>query len=296
MSDQAQKLRSMMGSAVEANDERQSPPTPSSRAEVIAVTSGKGGVGKSNLAVNLGITLSQKGYEVAVADMDLGLANVNVITDKSPEYTLHDVLRGRRSVNDILEKGPGDISILAGASGEEDLANLSERECQEFIKTLSELDRMVDVLIVDTAAGMSSRVMQFVCAADRTILVTTPEPTAITDAYAVIKSGISYDNSPDFNLVINRAESIMEGKKVAEKMKRVGEDFLDAPLRILGYMTEDESVMRAVRKRRPFVLEYPQSRVTQCVDHIESRLMEDAELQDSHGVEGFFSRIVNWLG
>lgn len=296
MSDQAQKLRSLMDDGIETAKDPTSPPSPTSRAEVIAVTSGKGGVGKSNVAVNLGITLSQKGYEVAVADMDLGLANVNVITNKSPDHTLLDVLRGRQTINDILEDGPGDISILAGASGEEELANLSERDCQQFIKKLSQLDRMVDVLLVDTSAGLSSRVMQFVCAADRTILVTTPEPTAITDAYAVIKSGISYENRPDFNLVINRADSIMEGKKVAEKMKRVGEDFLNAPLRILGYMTEDEAVTRAVRQRRPFVLEYPESRASQCINHIESRLMEDAELQQNEGVEGFFSRIVNWLG
>lgn len=295
MSDQAQKLRSLMDEDTEPKNEPASPPSPTSRAEVIAVTSGKGGVGKSNLAVNLGITLSRKGYEVAVADMDLGLANVNVITGQSPDYTLLDVLKGRRSVNDILEEAPGEIYILAGASGEEELANLSEDDCRRFIQKLSRLDRMVDVLIVDTSAGLSSKVMQFVCAADRTILVTTPEPTAITDAYAVIKSGISYENHPDFNLVINRADSIMEGKKVAEKMKRVGEDFLNTPLRILGYMTEDESVIRAVRQRRPFVLEYPESRASQCISHIESRLMEDAPLQRNEGVEGFFSRIVRFF-
>lgn len=272
------------------------PPAPTSHAEVIAVTSGKGGVGKSNLAVNLGVVLSKRGYDVAVADMDLGLANVNVITNQSPEHTLFDVLRGQQTVNDILVEAPGGISILAGASGEEELANLSRSECQRFIKKLSRLDRMVDVLLVDTSAGLSDRVMQFVCSADRSILVTTPEPTAITDAYAVLKAGVGYENEPNFNLVINRADSIMEAKKVAEKMKRVGEDFLNAPLRILGYMTEDESVMRAVRQRRPFVLEYPDSRASQCINHIENRLMEDAELQQSEGVEGFFSRLAHWLG
>lgn len=299
MSDQAQKLRNMMSERTEARDldgRNGTGEESTSRAEVLTVTSGKGGVGKSNLAVNLGIALSESGYEVAVADMDLGLANVNVITNSTPDYNLFDVLKGRREISEVLQEAPGGISILSGASGEEELANLSGDQCRNFVDQLQELDRLVDVLIVDTSAGLSERVMQFVNAADRTLLVTTPEPTAVTDAYAIIKSALRDPPRPSMNLVINRADSIMEGKNVAEKMKRVGEEFLDVPIRVLGYMTEDDAVTRAVRQRRPFYLEYPESRVAQCLNHIESRLMDGADLQEPGGVGNFFSKVSDWLG
>lgn len=299
MSDQAQKLRNMMSERSEVRNARNSNgagENSSSRAEVLTVTSGKGGVGKSNLAVNLGIALSESGYEVAVADMDLGLANVNVITNSTPDYNLLDVLKGRREISDVLQEAPGGISILSGASGEEELANLSGDQCRNFVDQLQELDRLVDILIVDTSAGLSERVMQFVNAADRTLLVTTPEPTAVTDAYAIIKSALRDPPRPSMNLVINRADSIMEGKNVAEKMKRVGEEFLDVPIRVLGYMTEDDAVTRAVRQRRPFYLEYPESRVAQCLNHIQSRLMEGTDLQEPGGVGNFFSKVTDWFG
>jgi flagellar biosynthesis protein FlhG len=299
MSDQAQKLRNLMSEQEARGRESQNGTTANtnqSSAEVITVTSGKGGVGKSNLAVNLGIALSESGYDVAVADMDLGLANVNVITNSKPNYNLFDVLKGRKEITDIMEPAPGGISILSGASGEEDLANLNGEQCQGFLEQLHQLDQLVDILIVDTSAGLSERVMQFVNSADRTLLVTTPEPTAITDAYAIIKSALREPPRPVLNLVINRAESIMEGKNVAEKMKRVGEEFLEVPIRILGFMTEDDAVTRAVRQRRPFYLEYPESRVSQCISHIESRLMDGADLQDPSGVGSFFSRVTGWLG
>lgn len=297
MNDQAQKLRNMMSDEINPKNTNGDRTSQAERdhAEVITITSGKGGVGKSNLAVNLGIALADSGYDVAVADMDLGLANINVITGSSPSYTLFDVLKGRRRIRDILEDAPGGISILSGSSGEEELANLQGDQCKNFVEQLSELDNLVDVLLVDTSAGLSQRVMQFVKASDRTLLVTTPEPTAITDAYAIIKSALRKPPQPCMNLVINRADSIMEGKNVAEKMKRVGEDFLDLPIRILGYMTEDDAVTRAVRQRSPFYLEFPESRVSQCVSHIESRLMDGAELQQPGGVSNFFSKVTGWL-
>jgi len=300
MSDQAQNLREMMSEDPRVAEKDNQGITVSSqapsRAEVLTVTSGKGGVGKSTLAVNLGIALSQSGYDVAVADMDLGLANINVITDANPQYTLLDVFEGRRTVTEIMAEAPGGITILSGSSGERELANMTGEECQEFLDQLKALDRHVDILIVDTSAGLSERVMKFVNAADRTLLVTTPEPTAITDAYAIIKSTLQDPPQPSINLVVNRADSIMEGKKVAEKMKRVGEEFLNVPIKILGYMTEDDAVTRAVRQRSPFYLEFPESRVSQCISHIQNRLVDGGELQEPSGIKNFFSEISGWFG
>ncbi len=263
-------------------------------AEVIAVTSGKGGVGKSNVSVNLGIALAAEGKDVAVVDMDLGLANVNVITDVTPPHNLLHVFEGKKEISDIIVQGPGDIQVIAGASGEEELANLSRHECNLFLEKLEQLDKLVDVVIVDTAAGISEVVMQFVCASDQNLLVTTPEPTAITDAYAVVKAALRRGYKPGFNLVVNRAHSIKEGREVGKKMKRVSGDFLNFPLDVLGYVLEDRAVASAVRSRAPFYLEYPESRAAGCINHLAGRLLGSAQKQKPRGVKGFFSRIFNF--
>ncbi len=263
-------------------------------AEVIAVTSGKGGVGKSNVSVNLGIALAEEGKKVAVVDMDLGLANVNVITDVTPPHNLLHVFEGKKEISDIIVDGPGGIQVIAGASGEEDLANLSRHECNLFLEKLEQLDKLVDVIIVDTAAGISEIVMQFVCASDQNLLVTTPEPTAITDAYAVVKAALRREYKPGFNLVVNRAHSIKEGREVGEKMKRVSGDFLNFPLEVLGYVLEDRAVSNAVCSRAPFYLEYPDSRATGCINHIAGRLLGSKQRQQPRGIKGFFSRILNF--
>ncbi len=313
MADQAEGLRRMMnkrtkeqtGSAVELEvlnrpktkiADRQTPVTALSSppAEVIAVTSGKGGVGKSNVAVNLGISLARQGLKVAVVDMDLGLANVNVITDVTPPYNLLHVFEGKKELSDIIAPGPGNIQIIAGATGEQDLANLSRHECHVFLDKLSQLDRNVDIIIVDTAAGISEIVLQFVCGADRTILVTTPEPTAVTDAYAVIKAALKRDEEPDFNLVVNRAQDIREGRQIAQKMQRVSNDFLNFPINILGYVLEDKAVPNAVRKRRPFYLEYPDGRASGCIEHVAKRLQGLETDQRPGGFKQFFARLLSF--
>jgi len=295
MADQAQKLRKIMKNNSGNKKNNKTGVSQENCAEVITVTSGKGGVGKSNVAVNLAIALSRRGKNVAIVDMDLGLANVNVITGVQPANNLLHVFEKEKQIEEIIEPGPGGINILAGASGEEKLANLSPVQCRRFLQKLGKLDRLVDILIVDTAAGLSENVLQFVCAADRTLLVSTPEPTAITDAYAVIKSVINRKSSKNINLIINRARSIMEAKKVGDKMKRISSDFLNFSLQILGFMVEDECVSRAVRSREPFYLAYPDARATGCIDHMSKRLLGDYELQRPGGIQGFFNHILEWL-
>ncbi len=296
MADQAQKLREIMEDESRGEEEEISRDAPGNeRAEVITVTSGKGGVGKSNVAVNLAIALAGLGQQVAVVDMDLGLANVNVITDVQPPNNLLHVFEEEKQMEEIMEPGPGGINIIAGASGEEDLANLSPIQCRRFLQKLEQLDRLVDILIVDTAAGLSENVLQFVCAADRTLLVTTPEPTAITDAYAIIKSAMRRESADNINLVVNRARSILEAKKVADKMKRIGSDFLNLPLEVLGFMVEDDNVARAVRSREPFYLAYPDAQASSCIEHMGKRLLGNASLQEPRGIKGFFNHVLEWL-
>lgn len=295
MNDQAKKLREMVEKNQETVVKRPSGDPGLDRARVITITSGKGGVGKSNLAVNLGISLASRGHRVTVVDMDLGLANVNVITDSAPQFTLLDVFEGRRGMEEVMEEGPGGIQIIAGASGEEQLANLSRNDCRDILQKLGQLDEWMDFLVVDTSAGLSERVLQFVCAADDTLLVTTPEPTAITDAYAIMKAGIRRQPPPNFHLIINRASTIIEAKRVGEKMTQVGQEYLNVPLDILGFMVEDQTVARAVRKRRPFLLEYPNAKVSRCVEHLSERLIRDDCQLEPRGIQQFFSRVMGWF-
>ncbi|MFB6355000.1 MAG: P-loop NTPase, partial [bacterium] len=290
MADQAQKLRDMVDQKDGENDSvdltspsRRSRVQPVSRAEVLTVTSGKGGVGKTNVAVNIGLALQQTGKKVAVVDMDLGMANVNVLTNVSPALDLFDVYQERHSVRDVLVDGPGGIKIAAGASGKDQLANLGSEQCQVFLEELAELDRMFDVIIVDTSAGISTHVLHFVRAADRTILVTTPEPTAITDAYALVKSSLRKRPRPNFQILVNRSTT-----KVAEKMSRVGKEFINVDLDILGFMVEDQAVNRAVRSRSPFLEKFPDSKVSQCIQHIARRVEDPEHSVKPTGVEGFF--------
>jgi flagellar biosynthesis protein FlhG len=293
MSDQAQKLREM----VEGNEPAGPRPLEDTvpRAEVIAVTSGKGGVGKSNVAVNLAVAMARTGLEVGVVDMDLGLANVNLLTGITPTYNLFHVFEGEKEMKDIVTEGPSGIKLVAGANGQEELANLSTKQCERFLNGMSDLDQMVDILIVDTAAGLSESVLQFVCAADKSLVVTTPEPTAIADAYAVIKTALKRNRSVDLNLIINRARSILEAKKVGDKMQDIGSNFLNVSLRVLGYMVEDNDVPRSVRKRVPFYVKFPEGRPAQCIQHMSKRLQGKARLQRPEGIRGFFSKIVDWV-
>lgn len=304
MRDQAKRLREIVSGTggseadnpVDLSARRQNDDVlPSPRARVLTVTSGKGGVGKSNVAVNLGISLAKQGKNVAVIDMDLGLANVNVITGVNPSHNLFDVFKDRQDLVDIVERGPEGVLIVAGASGKDELANLRGNECKQFLDQLAQLDDAVDIIIMDTAAGLSRSVMQFVRGADQTLLVTTPEPTAITDAYALVKASVRKDPKPRFKLVVNRASSIMEASKVADKMKRVGNEFLNVPLDVLGYMVEDPAVQKAVRRRRPFVLDAPDARATQCVTHLSKRLMDPDEDLQPRGVKNLFERMMVWM-
>lgn len=305
MPDQAQRLREIVTGSkrktgradVDLTARRRKKKTRSAdHARVITVTSGKGGVGKSNVAVNLGIALAREDQRVAVVDMDLGLANVNVIANVDPSDNLFDVFQGRRDLADIVEVGPEGLLVVAGATGKDELANLDGEDCRQFLNQLSQLDQLVDIIIMDTAAGISRSVLKFVRSADETLLVTTPEPTAITDAYGLMKASIRRDPKPYLKLIVNRASSLMEAQKVGQKIQRVGREFLNARLDLLGYILEDSAVPRAVRRRRPFLIDAPDAKVSQCMKHLGKRLLDPERAAEPRGVRNFFESIMDWIG
>ena len=246
MPDQAEKLREIM---------KKKDSTPRGNTRVIAVSSGKGGVGKTNIAINLAIAYAQLGRKVIVLDADLGLANVNVILGIIPQYNLYHLIKKQKKMKDIIINTEFGIQFIAGASGFSKIANLSENERKHFIDELYELSN-ADIIIVDTSAGVSDNVLSFIAASDDVIIVTTPEPTAITDAYGIIKIiATEIDNVDlDIKLVINRVNSVVEGRKVAERVINIAGQFLNLKVDYLGFVYEDTLVHNAVLKQKPLLL------------------------------------------
>jgi flagellar biosynthesis protein FlhG len=284
VADQAEKLRQIMRTKEQGT---------SGKSRIIAISSGKGGVGKTNLAINLAIAYSRLGKKVIVMDADLGLANVNVVLGVIPRYNLYHLIRQQKKMKDILLSTNYGIQIVAGASGFSKIANLSEEERQSVIEELGELSS-ADIIIIDTSAGVSSNVLSFVAAADDVIIVTTPEPTAITDAYGIVKIiATEIDNLElGMKLVVNRVKSVTEGRRVAERVINIAGQFLNIKLDYLGYIYDDIQVHNAVIKQKPFLALDAKGKASICVDHLARRL-ENIEFKEGSGVQKFIKRFFN---
>jgi flagellar biosynthesis protein FlhG len=281
VADQAEKLRQIMRNKEQEGD---------SSSRIIAISSGKGGVGKTNLAINLAIAYSRLGKKVVVMDADLGLANVNVVLGVIPRYNLYHLIRQQKKMKDILLSTNYGIQIVAGASGFSKIANLSDEERQGVIEELGELSS-ADIIIIDTSAGVSSNVLSFVAAADDVIIVTTPEPTAITDAYGIVKIiATEIDNLElGLKLVVNRVKSVTEGRRVAERVINIAGQFLNIKLDYLGYIYDDIQVHNAVVKQKPFIVMDAKGKAAICVDHLVRRL-ENIEFKEGSGIHKFMKR------
>ena len=290
MIDQAEDLRKMMKEM--SGNEAVKGYGGHRKTRVITVSSGKGGVGKTNLAINLGIAYAQLGKRVVVMDADLGLANVNVCLGIIPKYNLFHLIKKQKTMKDIIIDTKYGIQIVAGASGFSKIANLTDAERDVFI---SELDTLsyADVLIIDTGAGVGQNVLSFVIASDEVIIVTTPEPTAITDAYGIIKIIATEINNPalELKLIVNRATSVIEGRKVAERVINIANQFLNVKVDNLGIIYEDIIIPQSVRKQMPFIINDPKAKASQCVKHIVSRL-EGVEFKEGGGLKNFLAKMM----
>jgi flagellar biosynthesis protein FlhG len=259
MKDQASKLRQMVtGLESEASPETVHPiRRGNSRCRVLAVTSGKGGVGKTNVAVNLAIALSRKGLRVLLMDADLGLANVDVILGMIPQYTLMHVLQGLRTLPEIVIEGPERLRLIAaGSGGVQELANLSEIQREKFIQGLSELQNEADVVVIDTGAGLHRNVLAFALAADEAIIVTTPEPTALMDAYGMIKVIHLERKDPLIRLIVNMAGSSAEAEEAGKKLVLLAKRFLNLDIEYAGYIPRDMAMVRAVKEQKPVLMSH----------------------------------------
>ncbi|MCL2791629.1 MAG: MinD/ParA family protein [Spirochaetaceae bacterium] len=267
-----------------------------SKTRIITVSSGKGGVGKTNFAVNLAIAYSQIGKKVVLLDGDLGLANVNVILGVVPEFSLFNIIKNNKSMKDIIINTKFGISFIAGASGFSKIANLDDEERKRFISEMNELS-FADIIIIDTSAGISNNVLAFIASADEAIIVTTPEPTAITDAYGTIKIITTElgDSNIAIKLVVNRVKSVTEAKKVAHRVITIVGQFLNTKVDYLGYIYEDPIVQNAVLVQKPFLVSDPRSKASICLKHIVSRL-ENIEFREGSGVGNFLKKLLSKNG
>ncbi|HEY9720668.1 MAG TPA: MinD/ParA family protein [Oscillatoriaceae cyanobacterium] len=281
MSDQANKLRELMSQQVAT-------PVPglvtgplvspsSTGARVIVVTSGKGGVGKTNVTVNLSLALAKRQKKTILFDADLGMANVDVILGVSPKANLAEVIDGKKTLEEILLPYNEYLEIVPGGSGIADLADLDQTALEKFIKKLRELEHRADFILVDTGAGISRAVLNFVLAANEILVVTTPEPTAITDAYGLIKSIDQHNPLARVQLLINMVESEQEARAVAQKLIMIVNRFLDIEVSYLTCLEKDPNISRSVLQQQPFYNAFPYSPSTRRINMLASLLDEPEE-------------------
>jgi len=297
MEDQAEKLREIMKRKKDGTPSAKSVSSAKSnvkqaeKARIITVTSGKGGVGKTNLSVNMALAFARLGKKVIVMDADLGLANVNVMLNMIPKYNLYHVIKKQKTIREILVETEYGISIVAGASGFSQIANMGEEDRKDFISELDTLSN-ADIVIIDTSAGVSSNVLDFIAAADDAVIITTPEPTAITDAYGIIKIiATEYDSlNMGLKLVVNRAKGAAQAKSVADRMINIAGQFLNLKVDYLGFIYDDASVQHAVLRQKPFMVVDPKCKASICVQHIVERIDRN-KIGESAGFGAMLKRL-----
>ncbi|MED3862714.1 MinD/ParA family protein [Priestia megaterium] len=230
--------------------------------KTIAVLSGKGGVGKSNLSLNLSLALTKQKQRVLLFDMDIGMGNIDILIGQTASYTMVDLLEKKLSIQQIIKKGPQDLAYVAGGTGISSVFEWSPSDLAHLIQELNSLTNQYDYMIFDMGAGMSESVLKFLKAVDEMIVVTTPEPTSITDAYAAIKLAASYSVSAPVRLIINKTLSDKEGNETYERFNRAVQQFLNISISLLGIVPNDQAVQKAVNRQMPFLLQNPASKAS----------------------------------
>ena len=276
--DQAQSLRDLMKAKS------------SSGMRVMTVTSAKGGVGKSSTSINLAIALNKRGRRTLIVDMDLGLANIDVMLGAKTDGTLLNVIQGTRDIRDIIANGVYDVKFISGGSGVEEMLSLHEMDIQRIISQLMCLGDVADTIIFDTGAGISDNILRLIDASHDTLLVTTPEPTAFMDAYALVKIMGQRNMQPAIRLIVNMAETEKEALSAIEGFIRIAGQYTGIPVSNLGFILKDEHMVRAVKLQVPLLVSFPESKAAMNYERIAANLLNMPGTGDK-GLSGFLKRL-----
>ena len=289
MVDQAEQLRNV----IKLN------PPPKPHARVITVTSGKGGVGKSNTSINLACQFRKLGKRVIILDADFGLANIEIMFGTVPKHNLCDLIYQGKSIKDIITWGPMEVGFISGGSGITGLSNLNRDELSYIIENLSELDEMADTIIVDTGAGIADAVLEFLVAGGESLLVTTPEPTSITDSYSLLKALSRHPRyhteTTQIMVLANKVTGEAQAQALYAKLETVVERYLKVPISYLGMIPQDPQLAKAVMQQTPVSLEMPRARSAIAYELIVAKLT-NRELNKNltkRGMAAFFSHIMS---
>lgn len=288
--DQAEQLRNI----IKANNAPKRP-----LARVITVTSGKGGVGKSNTAINLAIQFKKMGQRVIILDADFGLANIEIMFGTVPKHNLCDLIYQGKNITEIITWGAGDVGFISGGSGIVGMSNLSRDYLVYIIQNLAQLDAIADVIIIDTGAGIGDAVLEFLVASGEIILVTTPEPTSITDSYSLLKALHRHPRfsaeSSQIKVLANRVRNIEDGQNLFQKLNMVVSRYLKLPITYLGAIPQDDLLSEAVMQQTPVSLSQPMSKSARAYERVAARLMnrEVSPEGKRRGMAAFFSHLVN---
>lgn len=286
--DQAEKLRNIV--------KKNQKPVP--KARILTVTSGKGGVGKSNLAVNLAVQMQKRGKRVIIFDADFGLANVEIMFGAIPKFNLSDLIYRGKSIREIITPGPMDIGFISGGSGITGVNNLTKEQLRFLISNLEKLDELADVIIIDTGAGISDNVLEFVMASPEILLLVTSEPSSLTDAYSLLKAVHRNEEfrqaQSKIKVISNRVISEEEGVGIYEKLNAVVGQFLNGDLEYLGIIPQDALVEKAVRQQQPVSILYPDAKAAKAFEQLSSYLLEGvaAPIEEKKGIVQLLSRFI----
>lgn len=280
--DQAAKLRNIINS-------RKS--KAANKFKVITVSSGKGGVGKTNFVINLAIILRKRGLRVTVLDADFGMANVDILFGIKTTYSIYDILYNNKTIDDVTVTTDEGIRIIPGGSGIKELIDIDDTGRERLLSEFSKLED-TDILLIDTGAGISKTILNFVEFADDLIIITNPEPTSITDAYSLIK--VIYKNSTNSNIgvVINRCKNIKEAKDTFGKLSMTVNAFLGKKLKYLGFISEDSKVGQAVREQKPFLVVYPKCEAGLCIQRISSEILGETDNTKNNSIREYINKLL----
>jgi len=286
MLDQAQRLRELARKESNNNVFTEG----SEAVKIITVTSGKGGVGKSNFVVNLGITLQKMGKSVLIFDADVGMGNDDVLMGFLPRYNVYDIIFNNKEIEEVVIEGPYGIKLLAGGSGINKIDEIDQDKRDNFLNKLSNL-KGIDYILMDTGAGINRTVLGFISCCEELVIITTPEPTSLTDAYSLMKAVNHFNIKTSAKVIINRVLNTEEGVRTFNKFKSAADRFLNIKLEHLGSISEDKKLIQSVRMQKPLVINYPNSEAAEDINNVALKLIGLNINKNRDGIQGLFKKI-----